>query len=87
MSTSSSTVVVNADQLGVDECEINRITFRVALWALHRRRLDDALTNRARILDVLEFGGKHDGLDELGATVHFEQFHGGSDLSALPLSF
>lgn len=64
------------DQLGVDECEIDCIALLVALWPLHRRRLDDALPDSARILDVLELGGENDRVDEFGAAIDFEELHG-----------
>jgi hypothetical protein len=52
-------------------------------WGLHCRRLDDLRTDYAGIHDVLELGGEHDGVDELGAAIDFEQLHCGSDLSSL----
>lgn len=77
------------DQLGVDECETDRIAFLVALWTLHRRSLDDALSDGTCILDVFELGSVDGGIDEFGATIDLEQLHEiiQSDRSDLSESF
>lgn len=63
------------DQLGVDECKVDCIAFLVALWTVHRRRLDDARSDSASILDVFELGGEDGRVDKLWAAVDFEQLH------------
>lgn len=70
-------------QPGVDERKVECVALFVARWARHRRRLDDALANGTRVLDVLELGGEDDGAGELRAAVDLEEVHDGGcgDLS------
>lgn len=67
--------ILTTDQSGVDERKVDRIPFLIALCAFHRGRLDDARSDLASILDVLELGCIHDRMSELRVAIHFDEFH------------